>query len=81
MCFSACSTNSPATKRPLSDNSKAGNYAPRIFGKLPRDQRHNYREADFNRAMERLFKSGAIDNLPYGRKADMRHMIARPTPK
>ena len=64
-------------KRPLSDNSKAGNYAPRMFGRLPRDQRREFREADFSRAMERLFKSGAIENVDYGRKADMRHMIVR----
>ena len=68
-------------KRPLSDNSKAGNYAPRMFGKLPREQRHDYREADFNRAMERLFKSSAIENIDYGRPSDMRRMIVRsPTP-
>ena len=66
-------------KRPLSDNSKAGNYAPRTFGKLPREQRHDFREADFNRAMERLFKSGAIENVDYGRASDRRRMIARPS--
>jgi hypothetical protein len=67
--------------RPLSDNSKAGNCAPRTFGKLPREQRHDFRDVDFNRAMERLFKSGAIENIDYGRPSDMRRMIARAAPK
>ena len=64
-------------KRPLSDNAKSGNYAPRIFGKLPRDQRHDYREGDFNRAMEGLFRSRAIENLEYGKPSDLRHKIGR----
>jgi RecA-family ATPase len=64
-------------QRPLSDNAKAGNYAPRMFGRLPREQRHDYREADFNRAMEDLFRSRAIENRDYGRPSDLRKMIVR----
>jgi hypothetical protein len=64
-------------QRPLSDNAKAGNYAPRMFGRLPREQRHDYREADFNRAMEDLFRSRAIENRDYGRPSDQRRMIVR----
>ena len=41
--------------RPLSVNPRSGNYAPRMFGKLPAGKRCEYREADFRVAMERLF--------------------------
>jgi RecA-family ATPase len=63
--------------RRVSDNSHSGNYAPRVFGGVPRDERHDFREAAFKMAMERLFSTGQIENLPYGRKADLRHKIAR----
>ena len=66
-----------AAKRAVSESSNASNFAPRIFGKLPRDQRHDYREPDFRRAMEKLFKAGLIENQDYGRPADMRRKIAR----
>jgi RecA-family ATPase len=64
-------------KRPASDNAKAGNYAPRMFGKLPRDQRRDYREADFHRAMESLFRSRVIEIIEYGKPSDMRKTIGR----
>lgn len=63
--------------RPVSENARAGNYAPRLFGSVPREQRHDFREADFKTAMERLFATGKIENREYGRKADLRHKIAR----
>ena len=63
--------------RPVSENARAGNYAPRLFGSVPREQRHDFREADFKTAMERLFATGKIENVEYGRKADLRHKIAR----
>jgi len=66
--------------RPISANSRSGNYAPREFAKLPAAQRSNYREADFRRAMEQLFKNGKIENIPYGRKGDERRKIIAVAP-
>ena len=61
--------------RPLSANSRSGNYAPRLFGGLSRKQRHDYRAADLRHAMEALFASRKIENAPYGRKGDERKKI------
>ena len=66
-----------ATKRNVSADGHSRNFAPRLFGRLPRNQRHDYREADFKRAMEGLFQSRAIGNLPYGRPSDLRQRIVR----
>jgi RecA-family ATPase len=66
--------------RIVSDNSHAGNYAPRMFGGLPRDQRRGFKEANFKTAMNVLFGRGAIANVDYGRKGDERKkIIARPS--
>jgi RecA-family ATPase len=62
----------------ISDNTRAGNFAPRTFGRLPRDQRRGLTEADFTTAMARLLKSGRIENLPYGRAGDRRTRIIVP---
>jgi RecA-family ATPase len=56
-------------------NSRSGNYAPRMFGKLPAGRRCEYREADLRLAMEALFADGKIENIPYGRKGDERAKI------
>jgi RecA-family ATPase len=64
-------------KRNVSADAHSRNFAPRLFGKLPRDQRHDYREADFNRAMEVLFKARAIENQEYGRRSAPRQKIGR----
>lgn len=61
--------------RPLSVNTHASNFAPRAFGQLPAGRRCEYREADFRRAMEKLFSEGKIENAPYGRKGDERRKI------
>jgi RecA-family ATPase len=66
-----------AANRRVSDNSRSGNYAPRAFGKLPREQRYDYREADFRNAMEKLFRKQVIENVSYGRTSDMRLRIER----
>jgi RecA-family ATPase len=60
---------------PVSENPRAGNYAPRKFGRLPREQRHDFREHDFASAMERLFKERKIESVAYGRKSDERRKI------
>jgi putative DNA primase/helicase len=64
-----------STNRTVSEAKRAGNYAPRAFGRLPREQRHDYREAHFSKAMEALFASRKIENVDYGRKSDMRRKI------
>ncbi len=62
--------------RPVSSSSRAGNYAPRQFEKLPTEQRYGFRKADFERAMNALFRDRKIKNVPYGRKGDERTKIA-----
>jgi RecA-family ATPase len=62
-------------ERPVSANSRAGNYAPREFEKAPREQRLGFKKADFEKAMNRLFTDGKIANAGYGRKGDERTMI------
>jgi RecA-family ATPase len=66
-----------AANRNVSDNSRSGNYAPRLFGKVKNEQREDYREADFRTAMEALFHEQRIENLTYGKAADPRQKIVR----
>jgi hypothetical protein len=61
--------------RVISASPQALNFAPRVFEKLPAGQSYGYRKDDFRRAMERLFKTGKIENIPYGRKGDERRKI------
>ena len=62
-------------ERDVSVNTRAGNYAPRVFGRLPPTNAATYREADFRRAMEEAFAKGKIENAPYGRKGDERRKL------
>jgi len=64
-----------AEGQPVSPNTRAGNYAPRLFSQRP--DRERFRKADFARAMQALFAAGEIINEPYGRKGDLRFRIAR----
>ena len=64
-----------AQHRMVSEASRASNFAPRLFAGLPRERRRDYRQADFKRAMERLFTEGKIENVDYGRKGDERRRI------
>jgi RecA-family ATPase len=66
-----------ANRRPLSESSNATNYAPRVFSNLRESERDNYRQADFQRAMEILFKGRKIKSVSYGRKGDERRKIVR----
>ena len=66
-----------ANRRPLSESNNATNYAPRVFASLPDKERDSYREADFRRAMETLFKDRKIASVPYGRRGDERRKIVR----
>jgi phage/plasmid primase-like uncharacterized protein/RecA-family ATPase len=61
--------------RSVSDNSHAGNYAPRLFARRP--ERAGFRFGDFTKAMERLFVKKAIRNEEYGRKSDARKRLVR----
>jgi RecA-family ATPase len=62
-----------AENQPVSSNSRAGNYAPRLFATRP--ERLRYKRADFNHAMQVLFANREIANEAYGRKSDLRHRI------
>jgi RecA-family ATPase len=62
--------------RTVSSSGRSGNYAPRLFEKLPRDQSHGLRRADFERAMNALLKDRKIENVAYGRKGDERTKLA-----
>jgi len=64
--------------RPVSDNSRASNYAPRLFAKRP--EREGYTKQDFERAMESLFSDREILVQEYGRSGDLRHQIVRNQP-
>lgn len=65
-----------AENQPISSNSRAGNYAPRLFVKRP--DREGFTVKDFEGAVQRLFAKGEIVNIPYGRRGDERTRIARP---
>ncbi len=60
-----------AEGRHVSDNSKAGNYAPRLFAQQP--DRERYTEKDFKLAMERLFAAQAIRKGTY--RSPYRHTL------
>ncbi len=62
-----------AQNRPVSDKSRAGNYAPKVFASHPGRQGFNKR--DFERAMTALFNDGRIALENYGRARDMRQKI------
>jgi RecA-family ATPase len=64
-----------AEGQPVSSNTKAGNYAPRLFASRP--DRERFAKADFERAMQALFANRKIVNEDYGRKSDMRRRISR----
>jgi RecA-family ATPase len=68
-----------ADGQPVSANSRAGNYAPRLFASRP--DRERYTKSDFERAMQALFAARKIINETYGRKSDTRtRLIRRPDP-
>ncbi len=60
--------------RPVSDNIRAGNYAPKMFSACP--DRQGFTTRDFKCAMERLFEAKLISMQAYGRASDLRHRIA-----
>ena len=62
-----------AEGQPVSSNSRAGNYAPRLFAS--RSDRERFTKVDFECAMQGLFVSREIANKEYGRKSDMRSRI------
>ena len=63
-----------AENQPVSSNSRAGNYAPKLFSIRPDGK--GYTKDDFARAMQRLLARGAVVNVNYGRKGDERTRMA-----
>lgn len=61
--------------RAVSDNSRAGNYAPKLFGARP--DRQGFKRTDFTRAMEGLFSAGVLGVVDYGRSSDLRKKIVQ----
>jgi putative DNA primase/helicase len=66
-----------AQQRPVSAKERAGNFAPRVFDEMPREQRYGYQFGDFKKAMESLFFTRTIEVVPYGRASKGMHKIAR----
>ena len=64
-----------AENQPVSSNSRAGNYAPKLFVKRP--DRDGFVKANFEAAMHKLFAAREIVNIDYGRKHDERKRIVR----
>ena len=59
----------------LSSSNRAGNWAPKVFGRRP--DREGYTAKDFDAAMSRLFADRRITMADYGRKSDARSCIVR----
>ena len=70
--FLACLDESNDRKRSVSEKAPARNYAPRMFAKMP--TAGGMKEAEFERAMERLFHLRAIETGELWRGAD-RHPV------
>ncbi len=66
-----------AAERPVSENSRASNYAPKAFGELPSERREGYHAKNFKVAMEALFADGRLSVASYGRPSDPRRKIVR----
>lgn len=64
-----------AEGRPVSDNSRAGNFAPKLFSSRP--DRQGFGRQEFSRAMEGLFTAGVIGVESYGRASDTRKRIVQ----
>jgi hypothetical protein len=64
-----------AEGRHASENSHAGNYAPKLFAGRP--DRKRFRFADFKRAMEELFVEGAIgiDTYKGRNRTEYEHIV------
>ena len=56
---------SEAEGRPVSDNPRASNHAPKMFARRSRNMREGYAKRDFEIAMETLFSDGKIERVAY----------------
>jgi hypothetical protein len=54
----------------VSPKPRAGNFAPALFLRRPKNDRGDYQRADFERAMQALLKAGQIKIVPYGYPSD-----------
>lgn len=64
-------------KRPVSSSERASNFAPRLFAQRSANEREDYKNGDFRKAMEELFRQNTITNEEYGRSGDRRMQIVR----
>ena len=55
--------------RPVSSSSRASTYAPRLFEALPAEQRCGFRRADFEKAMNALFRDRKSRTSPTAERA------------
>jgi RecA-family ATPase len=65
------------TGPPLSDNSRAGNYAPKVFASKPGNW--GYKKGDFLRAMNELLRDRVIINQQYGYASRGTYKLVRNT--
>ena len=56
---------SEAEGRPVSDNPRASNHAPKMFARRSRSMREGYVKRDFEIAMETLFSDSKIERVSY----------------
>ena len=63
---------SEAEGRPVIDNPRASNHAPKMFARRSRSMREGYVTRDFEIAMETLFSDGKIERVTY--RAPDRHI-------
>ncbi len=61
--------------RPVSDNDRAANFAPRVFARRP--DREGRTRQDLAQAMERLFANNEIRVVPYGSPSNQTRKITR----
>ena len=54
----------------VSAKFRAGNYAPNVFMKRSTAEKEGYGRADFERALQAVFKAGRVENEAYGKPKD-----------
>ena len=75
--FLACLGEATAANRPVSDASRAENYAPKLFARTPKAKAEGLTKEDLARAMEALFSAGEITMQSYGKPSAGTRKIIR----
>ena len=75
--FLACLDEATTANRPVSDASRAGNYAPKTFARTPKAKAEGLTKEDFTHAMEALFSAGSITMQAYGKPSAGTRKIIR----